>query len=96
MRSRRFVAICVGAATLAVAAPAGADCVTMGAYVQTFGGTPTYVLPDGTCVVPTPWTTFQERRRSAGITGVAEVGVSVGVPFPLIDTPTSEVVERTK
>jgi hypothetical protein len=67
--------------TAGVSAPAGADCVEAGAYVTVLGDRTT-VVPNGTCVAPTPFTTTFERSRTAGVTGVAEVGVSAGVPAP--------------
>ncbi len=67
--------------SLTSALPASADCVTAGVYVQK-GASRRTILPDGTCLAPTPLTTTFTVSRSVGATGVAEVGVAATVPAP--------------
>lgn len=81
MRITKRLLVAVLLFVLAAAVPAQADCVTAGAYVQT-GSTRRTVLPAGTCVAPTPFTTTFQYSRNVGVTGVAEVGVSAGLPTP--------------
>jgi hypothetical protein len=63
------------------AGPAGAACVTAGAYYRSSSGS-TVGLPPGTCIVPTPLGTGTEHHYYVANPATGGVGVAVGVPLP--------------
>lgn len=86
--SRRMILLAVASVTallVAAPAPASAACVTLGAAVR-IGTTTHTVLPDGTCVVPTPFPAYTYREVNYGSTA-AGVHVRTDVPFPPVSAP---------
>lgn len=78
---RRLSLLCVVAAlTGTVATPANADCITAGVWVHV-GTTKRTVVPDGTCVAPTPLPTGITYTEYTGEPSTAGVGYSVSVPL---------------
>lgn len=63
------------------AAPASASCVTAGAYVQV-GTQRRTILPDGTCVVTTPYTGNDAGSSDTVTVSQFSVHYSVTVPVP--------------
>lgn len=63
------------------AAPASADCVSAGVWVNV-GATKRTIVADGTCVAPTPLPAGPSAGGYYGEPTTAGVGYKVTVPFP--------------